>query len=103
MTLLGQEVINPTGNALYSHSYLFGDAIPFTQTGVLVSYTLTDAITVEGGVTRGWNQRSGTTTAPPISSAKFAWQVDKATKPTLNVSLALRPPTTTATTGPSLT
>ena len=35
VTLLGYELINPTQNALFSHSYLFGFAIPLTQTGVL--------------------------------------------------------------------
>jgi len=30
ITPLGYEVINPTQNQLYSHSYLFGFAIPFT-------------------------------------------------------------------------
>ncbi|MEO6436904.1 MAG: porin [Tepidisphaeraceae bacterium] len=56
VTLLGYEVINPTGNALYSHSYLFGFAIPFTHTGVLATYSLNDKITLNGGVTRGWEQ-----------------------------------------------
>ena len=45
VTLLGQEVINPIGNALYSHSYLFGYAIPFTHTGVLGTYALSDKVT----------------------------------------------------------
>src|SRR3954468_23929874 len=56
VTLIGQEVINPTGNALYSHSYLFGFAIPFTHTGVYGTYAITDAITVDLGVSRGWEQ-----------------------------------------------
>ncbi|MDB5319957.1 MAG: hypothetical protein JWN40_1588 [Phycisphaerales bacterium] len=56
VTLLGQEVINPTGNALYSHSYLFGFAIPFTQTGVYGTYAVTDAVTIDLGASRGWEQ-----------------------------------------------
>ncbi len=56
VTLLGEEVINPTGNALYSHSYLFGFAIPFTQTGVLGEYKLNDDWLIDAGITRGWNQ-----------------------------------------------
>jgi len=56
VTLLGQEVINPTGNALYSHSYLFGFAIPFTHTGVYGTYAISDTITVDLGVSRGWEQ-----------------------------------------------
>jgi hypothetical protein len=56
VTLLGEEVINPTGNALYSHSYLFGFAIPFTQTGIMGEYKINDDWLVDGGITRGWNQ-----------------------------------------------
>ncbi len=62
VTLLGQEVIDAStstgapANALYSHSYLFGYAIPFTHTGILGSYQLTEKLGITGGVTRGWNQ-----------------------------------------------
>jgi hypothetical protein len=56
VTLIGYEVINPNGDPLYSHSYLFGYAIPFTHTGVLAAYNITDNITVTGGITRGWEQ-----------------------------------------------
>jgi hypothetical protein len=56
VTLFGQEVINPTGNALYSHSYLFGFAIPFTHMGVYGTYAINDAVTVDLGVSRGWEQ-----------------------------------------------
>jgi hypothetical protein len=55
VTLLGYEVINPTGNPLYSHSYLFGYAIPFAHTGVLGTYQVSDKLTVNAGVTRGWD------------------------------------------------
>jgi hypothetical protein len=54
-TLLGYEVISPNGNALYSHSFLFTQ-LPFTQTGVLATYNLTDNIGVTGGFSRGWDQ-----------------------------------------------
>ena len=56
VTHMGYEVINPTGNALYSHSFLFGYAIPFTHTGVMVFYNLSDKLSVMGGFSRGWNQ-----------------------------------------------
>lgn len=56
VTLLGYETINPTTNALYTHSYMFGYAIPFTQTGVLATYNLADSLTLNAGITRGWEQ-----------------------------------------------
>ena len=55
VTLLGYEVINPTGNLFYSRSYLFGYAIPFTHTGVLATYKLHEKVSASAGVTRGWD------------------------------------------------
>ncbi|HEY7034372.1 MAG TPA: outer membrane beta-barrel protein, partial [Thermomicrobiales bacterium] len=56
VTLLGQEVINPTGNLFYSHSYLFNFAIPFTHMGAYGTYAINDAFTVDFGFSRGWEQ-----------------------------------------------
>ena len=56
VTLLGYEVINPTANPFYSHSYMFGFAIPFTHTGVIGEYKLNDDWLIDAGITRGWNQ-----------------------------------------------
>ncbi|HWE04859.1 MAG TPA: outer membrane beta-barrel protein [Tepidisphaeraceae bacterium] len=56
VTLLGWEVINPTGNAFYSHSYLFSFAIPLTQTGVMGEYKINPEIQIDAGITRGWSQ-----------------------------------------------
>jgi len=55
VTLFGIETINPTGNLLYTHSYEFSYGIPFTQTGILASYNLTDKLALTAGFTRGWN------------------------------------------------
>ncbi|HTW93471.1 MAG TPA: outer membrane beta-barrel protein, partial [Tepidisphaeraceae bacterium] len=59
--LLGEEVINPTGDAFYSHSYSFTYGVASTDTGVLASYTWAkgpggNPMTLTGGITRGWNQ-----------------------------------------------
>ncbi len=86
VTLLGQETINPTGNALYSHTYLFGDAIPFTQTGVLLTYILNDSMTIEGGITRGWGQSLRDNNGAIDFLGEFSWQISKATKVILNAS-----------------
>lgn len=86
VTLLGEESINPTSNYLYSHSYLFGFAIPFTQTGVLAKYALTPAITIQGGVTRGWNQSRDDNNGVPDFLGQVAWTISKATSLTVNVS-----------------
>lgn len=55
VTPIGLEVIDPSGNDFFSHSFLFGYAIPFTHTGVFVTYALTDQLTINGAVTRGWD------------------------------------------------
>jgi hypothetical protein len=56
VTLAGYETINPTTNPLYSHSYLFTFAIPFTQTGIYGTYAINDQFSVDLGIDRGWDQ-----------------------------------------------
>jgi hypothetical protein len=56
VTLMGAETINPNSNAFYSHSYLFGFAIPFTHTGGYLTWVANDAWTFDLGVSRGWEQ-----------------------------------------------
>ncbi len=59
--ILGLEVINPTGNAFYTHSYSFTFGIPLTNTGIWASYTFAKLLmgqdlNLTGGISRGWNQ-----------------------------------------------
>jgi hypothetical protein len=54
-TLLGEEVINPTQNLFFSHSFLFGE-VALTQTGMLANYNFTDSLGATVGFTRGWDQ-----------------------------------------------
>jgi hypothetical protein len=55
VTLLGAEVIESPSNYNVSRSYLFGFAIPFTHTGLLLSYPLTDYMSLTAGVVNGWD------------------------------------------------
>ena len=56
VTLLGAEVIEPWSNFNYSRSLLFSFAIPFTHTGALVTYPITDKLSVTGGAVEGWDK-----------------------------------------------
>ncbi|HEY7088609.1 MAG TPA: outer membrane beta-barrel protein [Tepidisphaeraceae bacterium] len=53
---LGYETINPLNNPLYSHSFLFNFAIPFTHTGVMAKYGIDQNWSVMGALVRGWDQ-----------------------------------------------
>jgi hypothetical protein len=55
VTTLGAEVIDAPGNALFSHSYAFGFAIPFTHTGAQFDYAINDNFSVYYGIVRGWD------------------------------------------------
>ena len=55
VALHGYEVINPTGNFFFSHSYLFGYAVPFTHTGVLATYQVNEDFNFTLGFSRGWD------------------------------------------------
>jgi hypothetical protein len=82
VTLLGYEVISPTGNAFYSHSYLFGFAVPLTNTGIIAEYKVSDDWTFDAGVTRGENQSVLDNNGSPdmISQATFTPQENDALK-----------------------
>lgn len=57
VTHMGAEVIEGPDNINYnySHSYLFGFAMPFTHTGLRAAYTVNDQLTVLGMLTNGWD------------------------------------------------
>ena len=57
VTPLGFEVIEGWDgyNDNYSRSLLFGYAIPFTHTGMRLSYTFTPKVSVAGAVVQGWD------------------------------------------------
>ena len=56
VTMSGAEVIKTTGDTNFSRSILFGYAIPFSHTGVRATYKVSDAVSLVGGVSNGWDQ-----------------------------------------------
>ena len=55
VTLAGAEVIKSPANPNFSHSILFGYAIPFTHTGVRGTYAVDDTLSLIAGVNNGWD------------------------------------------------
>ena len=51
----GAEVIEAKDDWNYSRSILFSWAIPYFHSGVRLTYSPTDKVTVAGGVVNGWN------------------------------------------------
>ncbi len=54
-TLIGYEVVPAPDNFFYSHAYCMFFAEPFTHTGVLGTYALTDDVSVHAGWTTAWD------------------------------------------------
>jgi hypothetical protein len=54
-TIIGYEVVPATGNFFLSHAYTMQYGEPFTHTGALATYALSDNVSVSGGFTRGWD------------------------------------------------
>ena len=55
VTLHGAEVIRRTGNFNISRSLAFSWAIPFTHTGVMATYPVTDWLSATVGIVNGWD------------------------------------------------
>ncbi|MBY0271542.1 MAG: porin [Burkholderiales bacterium] len=66
VTLAGAEVIDSRAGPNYSRSILFGYAIPFTHTGVRLSYAASDTLTLMGGVNNGWDDLKDTNGAKTL-------------------------------------
>ena len=54
-TPLGVEVIDPKGNAFYTHSYIFNYGLPFKHTGFLATAHVSDVVDLYFGVDSGVN------------------------------------------------
>ena len=64
VTTAGAEVIEPWLNYNYSRSFLFGLAIPFTHTGVMASYPVTDKLTLGFAGIAGWDNVNDNNQSP---------------------------------------
>jgi len=58
-TPLGVELIDPTGNAFYSHSYIFNFGLPLKHMGVLATIHATPMIDLYLGIDTGTNTTLG--------------------------------------------
>ena len=58
-TPLGAEVISPTGNYLYSHSYIFNFGLPLKHTGGYLTTHVNSTVDVITGADTGWNESLG--------------------------------------------
>jgi Putative beta-barrel porin-2, OmpL-like. bbp2 len=58
-TPLGYEVIDPSLNPFYSHSYIFQFGLPFKHTGGMGVWHATDLVDIYGGVDTGTNTTFG--------------------------------------------
>ena len=65
-TLAGAEVIEDPNNVNVSRSILFGYAVPFTHTGVRLTYAASPLFSIIGGVNNGWDNLKGSGGGPTI-------------------------------------
>jgi hypothetical protein len=54
-TIIGYEVVPAPGNFFFSHAFTMYNSEPFTHTGALGTYKLSDDVTLWAGWTAGWD------------------------------------------------
>jgi hypothetical protein len=89
-TLAGAEVIESPSDLNFSRSILFGYAVPFTHTGVRVTWAANSALSLIAGLNRGWDTTTtykNSSFPPDVSSltgeAGVAWNPSKIFSATL--------------------
>ena len=76
--------VDPNASVFYSHSFTFGAALPFTLTGVTGYYDLSDRMSMEAGVVRGWDDALEDDNGNPSYVGRFRYRASDQ----LNMSLA---------------
>lgn len=74
-TFLGYEVISPTGNFNYTTSYLFSYG-PFHQTGIKLDYSITDELSIMGGVFNKTDVTSDNSNTDPYFGGQIGYKND---------------------------
>lgn len=79
VTMHGAEVIEAWANNNISRGLLFNYAIPFTHTGVLVSYPFADWLMADVGVVNGWNNVIDNNNGKSVHAMLTVKPIDKLT------------------------
>ncbi len=66
VTFFGAEVIEAIDNPNYSRSFLFNYSIPFTHTGLKMSYPFTDIMSASAYVVNGWDNSTDNNSAKSV-------------------------------------
>ncbi|MCA9247731.1 MAG: porin [Planctomycetales bacterium] len=75
-TIVGYEVVTSPDNFFYSHAYTMQYGEPFTHTGMLATYDVTENLKFMGGVDRGWDNWEDDDYDRISTLAGVSWQSD---------------------------
>src|SRR5579864_3310496 len=71
--------IDPNASVFYSHSFSFGAALPYTLTGISGYYPISRGLSVEAGISRGWDQTFKDNNGAIDALARVRFDVDDRT------------------------
>ncbi|MDO8141631.1 MAG: porin [Candidatus Brocadiales bacterium] len=84
-TWIGAELWESVDNPNFSRSLLYQNAIPFTNTGLAVSYPLLDCLTATGYLVNGWDTFVDNNTGKTLGY-QFNWKIGENTNFIVNGS-----------------
>ena len=71
--------IDPNASVFYTHSFIFGGALPFTNTGITAKYQFCPSCSFEGGISRGWDQSLNDNNSAIDALGRFRYTLGKTT------------------------
>lgn len=83
-TWIGAELIESVDNPNYSRGLLFNNAIPFTHTGIAISYPLLDSLTTTAYLVNGWDGYDQENNSAKSYGYQFDWALGERTQVVIN-------------------
>ena len=67
--------IDPNASVFYSHTFWWDLGLPNTMTGATAAYAISDGLTIEAGVARGWDQALTDSNGAATAIGQLGWDV----------------------------
>jgi len=79
------KILDPNASTFYTHPYEYGNGFPYTLTGISAQTSISPQMTIEGGISRGWDQTLRDNNSAALDGfGRFAWDINDKSRFTIS-------------------